>query len=311
MAVQGRLLAPRAGSPKALTFGPRGRGAFATAGAYEALRARRPVALCEGPIDALSLAQVGLPALALCGSDGLPPDLLERVFFAPVFVAFDADEAGDAKGALRLAELRASGAIASRLRPELGKDFNEWLQADPDGLRRWVASRLSPEAQIPAEDTPLPPDLLALARRGVAIPPAKEWAAWPAARREETLLLAGLGSGEGWLEAAPLWHPRSVAALEVAALADGAFLLLATATKTEPLPLGPGVRVLDPVAWLRLHRARLVRGMARCRALALLGASPGADRRDSRALERAAEDLESEAGLLRRFVLAVQEPQKT
>jgi hypothetical protein len=63
VALQGRFLAPSAGVPKAMSIGAISAGVFATRGALEA----DAVAIGEAPLDALSLAACGVPALALFG----------------------------------------------------------------------------------------------------------------------------------------------------------------------------------------------------------------------------------------------------
>lgn len=93
VAAQGRSITSNA----KITAGPKSRGVFATPGAWES----DPVAIVEAPIDALSLAVAGVPALALCGKTAphwLPP----RMAFRHVLLATDADDGGD-DGAERLA----------------------------------------------------------------------------------------------------------------------------------------------------------------------------------------------------------------
>ena len=84
------------------------------------------VALTEAPIDALSLAQLGLPSLALCGTTWpawLPSFLSDR----QVYLAFDADDAGDS-AATNLADVLTGLKISNdRLRPERCNDWNEEL----------------------------------------------------------------------------------------------------------------------------------------------------------------------------------------
>ena len=108
-------------------------GAFATRPIADVLRARR-IAIVEAPIDALSLATVGLDALAVGGSY-VPEWLVDALASKDVLIAFDNDEpdrlgrrAGDA-AAERLAEqLWDVGAEAVRCRPSL-KDWNDVLCA--------------------------------------------------------------------------------------------------------------------------------------------------------------------------------------
>ena len=120
VAVAGRYLDGR--PPKARTGGRVSAGVFATPGA----RAAERLFICEAPIDALSLAACGLPALATCGTHW--PDWLPRLAaFRPVVVAFDADAAGDACAAKLSAALRGYGARVERWRPADAKDWNELL----------------------------------------------------------------------------------------------------------------------------------------------------------------------------------------
>jgi hypothetical protein len=143
VAAQGRSIT---GNAK-ITAGPKSQGVFPTPGAWES----DPVAIVEAPIDALSLAVTGVPALALCGKTAphwLPP----RLAFRHVLVATDADDGGD-EGAERLAPLlRSFGAKAERWRPVGAKDPNELLQQDPMRFAvsiLWPGARLKPTADWP------------------------------------------------------------------------------------------------------------------------------------------------------------------
>lgn len=116
-----------------ITYGPRAHGVFATAGALEA----NPVAICEAPIDALTLAYMGLPAVALCGCGGFPQWL--GVLFGKVvkhnglpqsrtvLIATDADEAGDNAAESLADALSRFGARSIRFRVQGAKDVNELL----------------------------------------------------------------------------------------------------------------------------------------------------------------------------------------
>jgi DNA primase len=106
------------------TAGPKSEAVFATAGALSAVT----VAIAEAPIDALSLASLGLPSLALCGTSWpswLPRMLLGRT----ALLAFDADEPGDVAADQLSEELSAHRVERARIRPEGVKDWNEGLQA--------------------------------------------------------------------------------------------------------------------------------------------------------------------------------------
>lgn len=122
VAAQGRYIDPQNGGAKCKTSGPKSRGVFAAAGAFDV----PPFIITEAPIDALSLAVAGFPAVALCGKTG--PDWLPKFCFGrTVFLGFDADDAGD-EAAHKLAPLLESlGATCKRLRPEGAKDWNEFL----------------------------------------------------------------------------------------------------------------------------------------------------------------------------------------
>lgn len=136
---QGRYVDGR-DQPKARTLGDKRSGLFLTDGALDATM---PVLLVtEAPLDALSLAQVGYPAVAVCGTE--PPTWFHRLAaFRRVLLAFDADEAGD-RAASKIAPLLTSfGARCERLRPEGAKDWNELLQREGrDALADFLAFRV-------------------------------------------------------------------------------------------------------------------------------------------------------------------------
>mgnify|MGYP002787511601 CR=1 FL=1 len=129
VAAQGRYLAPCGDGAKMTTFGPKSAGVFATPGALDT---GGPVAVVEAPIDALSLAAVGLPAVSLCGTSGTPAWLRDALAWRPVLLAFDADDAGDRASeafAVELARVSMGRAQTFRLRPPAGlKDWNDVLQ---------------------------------------------------------------------------------------------------------------------------------------------------------------------------------------
>jgi hypothetical protein len=127
------------------TFGPMSLGVFCTPGALDA----DPVAIVEAPIDALSLALVGLPAIALCGIRGIPLWLIDKLA-APitpgrsriVFLAFDADDAGDTASGKTTPVLYLVKAV--RLRPEGGKDWNAVLMGmGADCLREYIGTAIA------------------------------------------------------------------------------------------------------------------------------------------------------------------------
>lgn len=85
------------------------------------------LAICEGAIDAMSLAVCGISAIAMTGTT--PPDWFYRkMVFKKVLIATDADEAGE-KSALKLQmELYMRGTKVFRLRPKGAKDWGEVLE---------------------------------------------------------------------------------------------------------------------------------------------------------------------------------------
>lgn len=84
------------------------------------------IILTEAPIDALSIATAGFPALGLCGTSGAAW-LHLACGLKRVLLAFDADDAGDNAAAALTRELTTYGATCERLRPTNGKDWNESL----------------------------------------------------------------------------------------------------------------------------------------------------------------------------------------
>ena len=127
VAAQGRYLDDDGKSPKARTAGNKKAGVFATADFHESRKRGAPIVITEAPLDALSIAACGFPALALCGKDGWPEWLPILCAFHPVALAFDADQAGDA-GAEKLTRVLASSgregfSLAARRRQRLERDF--------------------------------------------------------------------------------------------------------------------------------------------------------------------------------------------
>jgi len=100
------------------------------------------IVLTEAPLDALSMALCGFPALALCGTDG-PRWLHLACGLKNVALAFDADEAGDQATESIERRLQPFGARCRRLCPPQGKDWNEWLQRDGrEVMADWLAAHL-------------------------------------------------------------------------------------------------------------------------------------------------------------------------
>jgi hypothetical protein len=137
IAANGRFLEPGA-SPKTMTAGPKSLGVLASPGAFN----RRLLVVAEGPIDVLSLYTAGGPAVALVGTT-MPEWLPERGAFRLVLLATDADEAGDTAAlALAPAFLRFGAREVRRLRPPVGKDWNDALLAmGADELGSWLGER--------------------------------------------------------------------------------------------------------------------------------------------------------------------------
>ncbi len=91
--------------------------------------------LCEGVIDTLSLLEAGFPAVGIPGAANFKPAWTERFREKSVFVAFDADAAGEAGAARVIALLAEGGVEAHRLQIPPGKDINEWLKGGGLGIR--------------------------------------------------------------------------------------------------------------------------------------------------------------------------------
>ena len=123
VAAQGRHLTNDL-KPNKRTGGPSKMGVFATPGAFNAAT----VAIVEAPIDALSLAAAGLPAIALHGTNA-PAWLAAALAFKTVCVALDNDKAGNDASLRLIGELSAFGGRCERLHPAAGKDWNEILVA--------------------------------------------------------------------------------------------------------------------------------------------------------------------------------------
>ena len=120
------------------TYGPKKLGVYATPGALAA----HPTVLVEAPIDALSLAACGLPAIALLGCDlcdWLPEHLRGRY----VLIGSDNDEAGDAAVTKWVEALHSTGAKYERLRPS-EKDWNDLIQGTPEELRTVIEEQFIP-----------------------------------------------------------------------------------------------------------------------------------------------------------------------
>ncbi|MCX6344905.1 MAG: toprim domain-containing protein [Armatimonadetes bacterium] len=135
IAANGRSLHTKANR----TLGPMKLGVFYTSGALEA----DPIAIVEAPIDALTLALAGLPAIALCGTSSPAMWIVKRLatpaantpagHSRTVYLATDNDTAGEQAAARISTGLSLIRTI--RLRP-FYKDWNEDLTTSGlDSLR--------------------------------------------------------------------------------------------------------------------------------------------------------------------------------
>ncbi len=112
--------------PKHTVKGQKSLGVFSTPGALDS----DTLIITEAPIDALSLATAGFPAVATIGTSW-PDWLVEMASKKLVFIAFDNDEdkAGEKASIKLTAQLSGLGAKAQRLLPNR-KDWNEVLLSD-------------------------------------------------------------------------------------------------------------------------------------------------------------------------------------
>lgn len=160
IAAHGRAITAQPPDKNKRTFGPKLLGAFYTPGALDA----DPVAITEAPIDALTLALAGLPAIALCGISGMAEWLIKRLakpatttprgYGRRVYLAFDNDAAGE-RAAIRI-DAGLMLVTSSRLRPER-KDWNEDLTAGGwDSLIEYLTA--AGVFDTPAEYPPYSPD---------------------------------------------------------------------------------------------------------------------------------------------------------
>ncbi len=132
VAASGRYLDGR-DNPKARTAGPKSEGVCFAPCLVNGQRfgpldgSVAAIIVTEAPIDALSFAACGFPAIALNGTSG-PAWLHLACGLRRVLLAFDADEPGDGATAKLADQLMPYGARCERLRPEGFKDWNEALQ---------------------------------------------------------------------------------------------------------------------------------------------------------------------------------------
>jgi replicative DNA helicase len=131
VAANGRYIDGRT-DPKTRSAGPKSRGLFcahsinADGELLHPLHKSLPFFIAEAPLDALTLAACGFPAVAFVGTSG--PDWMHRLCaLACVVLALDADEAGDRSAKVIAGALVPFGARCERLRPSGAKDWNEAL----------------------------------------------------------------------------------------------------------------------------------------------------------------------------------------
>ncbi len=144
VALHGRYTDGRS-DPKSRTRGPMQQAVFATPGAWSGDPWQGRVVITEAPLDALTLAFCGVPAVALCGTSGGKELLRERLALRQAVAAFDADGAGHDAGRALAAHLAPVGCQVLRLLPPDGaKDWNEALsRLGPDALRDYLIGELS------------------------------------------------------------------------------------------------------------------------------------------------------------------------
>ncbi len=104
--------------------------------------AARCVIVCEGALDALSVASAGYRSAAVLGA-GLPDERIAKRLAelrVPLVVAFDADPAGDAGASRLMSLIRSNDASVTRLRPpEVHGDLNAWMMAAAS-IETWQAT---------------------------------------------------------------------------------------------------------------------------------------------------------------------------
>lgn len=124
VALQGRAIDKNDFGVKAITKGPKSQGVFLTPKALDV----EPVAVTEAPIDALTLAMCGMPAMATMGTSW--PQWLPRACIgAEIVIATDADQPGEEYANKLIRVFASVGATPIRVRPPQHiKDWNECLQ---------------------------------------------------------------------------------------------------------------------------------------------------------------------------------------
>lgn len=112
-------------------------GVFQVPGALQS----EPLVIVEAPIDALSLLEAGILAVAVNGT-ACPEWLVKHMALKRALLGFDRDSAGDQAAERLSAKAGVQGTIFSRLRPPAGcKDWNEALLAHgAEALRSALSS---------------------------------------------------------------------------------------------------------------------------------------------------------------------------
>lgn len=156
-AMHGRYVDGRT-DPKSRTKGSMAQAAFATPGAWNGDPWQGRVVVTEAPLDALTLAYCGVPAIAICGTSGGRELLKFRLKLGQAVAAFDADIAGHEAGRALAALLAPVGCVVLRLLPPEGaKDWNAALQTiGPDALRDYLTGELSEGHQVGPVGTDAP-----------------------------------------------------------------------------------------------------------------------------------------------------------
>lgn len=130
VAVEGRFIDGKDGTDperykKTCCIGQKGCGVFATPDAFTQATAL----ICEGPVNAISLALCGFPALATCGTGNRPGWLPAACAGKRVVIAFDPDTAGIAAARKLAGHFATAGVIAYELPiTQAGADWNDLLQ---------------------------------------------------------------------------------------------------------------------------------------------------------------------------------------
>lgn len=143
--VQARYLEPVDGRPK--YDNPAGRLAANPRLAWvnpATLLDRRHLVVCEGALDALTVAGKGMPAVAVLGAtyvdERVARDVARGAAGRQVLLAFDGDPAGRNAGETLAAALTSAGCPSRGLPLPDGCDVNTLLGADD----RWIARQLEP-----------------------------------------------------------------------------------------------------------------------------------------------------------------------